>query len=243
MSRSFDGATTSLDNISGTVPVSAVPLTIVCWFKPAAIGTTQTLVALNTTGGGNHQFELVIDSTNIIHAQARDTTTSQGVTVGTVNNGAWNMAAAVFNTTTSRQAYLNGELGAVNANTRTPTGLNEIRIGKSRSGAAAFNQFANGLAAYAWIWNTNLTEVELDGLYNALAGGIDPSTVQGANLKFRTDLLLNASPEVDTIAALNLTVTAATFSSDNPFTISAGGGQAPRSSSFMRMMQNAGGGF
>jgi hypothetical protein len=224
MSRSFDGATTSLDNTTG-VPVSTTPLTLVCGFKPAAIGSTQTLVALNTSGTGNHQFELVVNSSNQVQAEARDTATSQATTTGTVTNGAWNMCGAVYTSATSRAAYLNGELGTGGTPTtsRSPSGMNEIRLGKSRSGAGAFNQFANGLIAYVWIWNVALSEANLDALYNGGSGGVDPSTIQGANLVFRTDLLSNANPEVDVIGGLNLTVTAATFSSDDPFTITAGG--------------------
>jgi hypothetical protein len=224
MSRSFDGATTSLDNTSG-VPASAAPLTLVCWFKPAAIGSTYTLLALNTSSGGNHQFELVVQSTNEVRAEARDTSSSQATTTGTVNNGAWNMCGAVFTSTTSRAAYLNGELGTggTPTTTRTPSGMNEIRIGKSRSGAGAFNQFANGLIGFAGVWNVALSESDLDTLYNSGSGGVDPATIQGPNLVARYDLNTNTSPEPDDVGSLDLTVTAATFSSDDPFTITVGG--------------------
>lgn len=221
MSRSFDGATTSLDN-SGSAPLTAVPLTLFCWFKPAAISITQTLVALNTTGGGSNQFELVANSDNTVGAQTSTASTSAGVTAGTITNGVWNMCGAVFASATDRKAYLNGELGTAQTTTRTPTGINEIRVGKSRSGASAFNQFANGLVAYVVVYDIALSEPELDSLYNAGAG-VDPTTVQGAHIVAIYDLTGNESPEIDDDGAIDLTVTAATFSSDNPFTISVGG--------------------
>lgn len=219
MSRSFDGATTSLDNTTAS-PATAAPLSISVWFKPAAISTTQTLVGLNTTGGGNHQFELVMDSTNVIQAQARDTGASQAATTGSVNNGVWNFAGAVFTDVTHRFAYLNGEYAGGVGTTRTPSGVNEIRVGKSRSGGAAFNQFANGLIAYVVVWDVALSQANLDSLYNGGAG-VDPTTIQGANIVAIYDLTGNESPEVDDDGALDLTVTAATFSSDNPFTLGA----------------------
>lgn len=218
MSRSFDGATTSLDNVTG-VPVGATPLSMVCWFKPAALGITETLVALNTSGTGNHQFELVVDATNIVQAQARDTGASQAATTGSVNNGAWNFAGAVYTSSTSRNAYLNGEFTS-NTTSRSPTGMNETRVGRSRSGGAGFNQFANGLIAYVVIWDVALSQANLDSLYNGGAGA-DPTTVQGANIVAIYDLTGNESPEVDDDGALDLTVTAATFSSDDPFTLGA----------------------
>lgn len=222
MSRSFDGSTTSLDN-SGSAPVTAVPLTIVCWFKPAAVGSQVTLVGLDTTGTGNHQFELIVNSSNQVGANTRSTTSASGLTTGTVTNGAWNMCGAVFASATSRRAYLNGELGSASGVNLTPSGINEIRVGKSRASSGAFDQFANGLIAYCWIWSVDLSETDLDSLYNSGSGGVDPSTVQGANLVWRSDLLLNESPEPDAIGSIDLTVTAATFSSDNPFAFSAGG--------------------
>lgn len=227
-SYSLDGATTSLDNTSGTVPFTAAPGTIVCWYKPAAIGITVTLFGLNTSSGGNHQFELVINSSNQAQAEARDTSSSQATTTGTVTNGAWNMAGAVYTSTTSRAAYLNGELGTGGTPTvtRAPTGMNEIHVGKSRSGAGAFNQFANGLESYCWVWAAALSEANLDSLCNlsggTCLGGVLPSTV--GTVAFRTDLRGNVNPEVDTIAGVNLTVTAATFSSDDPFSSFGGGG-------------------
>jgi hypothetical protein len=73
-----------------------------------------------------------------------------------------------------------------------------------------------GLLAHPTVWGTALSDTDVSNLWN---GGsfVDFETIQSGSLIQHCPLTRNESPEVDDIGAFDLTVSGATYSSDEPY--------------------------
>jgi len=183
MAGGFNGSTQYL--IGGSAPVSAVPLTISCWF----IGnSTLTGAAVSLgTNGGTARYSIVpagtvagdpiqVGVTNSAGTGA-NATTSTGWTTGT-----WNHACGVYTSTTSRTAYLNGG-GKVTETTSITASADRTLIG-ARINSGAVGAFFSGRVADVGIWNTDLTEAEVI----SLSTGMSPLLIRPQSLVFYAPL-------------------------------------------------------
>jgi hypothetical protein len=159
--------------------VTAPPITIVAWFKSDSSTSDQTLVTIGKNDTSDDWFRLLIrgsvsgDPVQIdINANSSyssvDTTT--GYTVGS-----WAHAAAVFTSTTSRTVYINAGSSATNTDTRVPSGVNSIGIGRlERSNPV---EYMDGLITEVAIFSRVLSSTEINdimdnGLKQVTSGGI-----------------------------------------------------------------------
>ena len=200
----------------GSALVSTPGITIAAWIKSNGVATTGVegiIAGVVTNAANNHRLTLSISTGGAIQAVSRDTganSASSSASISETTN--WHHAAAVWTANNSRAAFLDGANKGTDTNSRTPSGMNRTIVGLG--GDANFDLY--GKVAHVGIWNVALS----DGDIATLAGGANPQSVQLANLVAYWTLDTNASPEDDVIGANDLTVTTATYSSDNP-TVSA----------------------
>lgn len=199
MARTFVAASSQSLGYVGA-PLTTVPLTLACWFKPASVagGTNKSLVSLDD-GAANEFLLRSVASGGAVAAVAN---TGISTTAGTQSNGVWGHAAAVFASSTSRTSYLNGVAATVDTTNVTPSGINGTHVGR----LWAASQFADGDIAEVAIWNVALSAADMA----ALALGISPSMIRPDALVFYAPLIGVGSPEPDLVGRRNLTVTGAT---------------------------------
>lgn len=203
MARKFVAAS-SQKIVFGSALVTAVPLTIACWFNPVSNavayrlfgisdGSNSNLFCVGQTSGGK------VDATTV---GAGSLTSAASVTASTTS-GTWAHACAVFASATDRRAFLNGTNKGTDATSKTPSGLNATDIGFDGSGT-----FANANIAECAIWNITLADAEVA----ALANGVAAWLIHPEALKFYAPLSMGYSPEINIISNTNTgTITGATL--------------------------------
>lgn len=200
MARTFVAA--SSQNLEGTAPVTAVPCTFAAWmYKTDDAANLQGVAIGDVVGGGGGRLSLIYSATEVVQAQAvgvGGTDTASSSASGSLN--AWVHGAAVFASSTSRTAYLNGGNAGSETSSNTQSGIDTVRIGQvALSGGA----FGDGSVAEAAVWDIDLTAAEVA----VLAKGVSPLFVRPANLVAYWPLIGRHSPEPDIVGGFNLTLT------------------------------------
>jgi hypothetical protein len=184
MAFSFNGTTQFL---TATAPVTAVPLTVSCWFYANNITVNMALVVLEDVGG-THRFDL----------QALGAITGRPIQCGTSAGGPssiartstgfsaniWNHACGIQAATNSRTAYLNAGGQVTNTSVQAPIGISVLKIGSINVSGTNSN-FLNGLIAEVGIWNAALTAAEVA----SLAKGMTCDKVRPQSLVFYAPLV------------------------------------------------------
>jgi hypothetical protein len=212
MSRLFDDAASQYLEYAGAV-VSSVPLTMACWFKTDDDTVNSHLMCVGQDSASEY-FTLearCADAGDYLQAVTRSVaggrrtaTTSAGMSAGT-----WYHCCGVFSATNARKVYLNGGNAGTDANDVTPSGLNRTRIAYLKSLAS---YHLSGRIAWPGIWNVALTDAEVA----ELAAGAFPPSIRPASIVDLWDLTRNVDPETSWVGSHNLTVSGATYSSDDP---------------------------
>lgn len=155
--------------------LTAAPMTLACrYFLDSAPSANHALLTISVFGSTSNFFSLGFSSSSALQAIANDGASSSG-TISGIATGVWQHGAAVFETTTSRFAALNGTSGTKNTTSRTPGGVNRTYIGQSRNeGSPA----TTAKIAEAGFWSAALNDAELI----ALAGGISPTHIRPQSL-------------------------------------------------------------
>lgn len=206
MARLFNDAAS--DNLeTSTLPVSAAPLTMACFFRSDDITIAQDLMAISLVASSDQRFRLIAGGNaagDPVRANARTTASGTADTTTGYSANTWHHAAAVFASTTSRTAYIDGGSKGTNTTSLAPSGMTRFNIGVSQSNPVP-SGYLSGDVCEAGIWNAALTDAEI----LSLAQGMSPRLVRPGSLVGYWRLLGNTSPEVDLISANNLTVTGA----------------------------------
>jgi hypothetical protein len=208
MARQFNSASSQYLELASAI-VAGVPLTISCWFRPASAAASYNLVNIGDAGGANY-FNVYANPTG---AAATIGATSAGsasgstgdktaVTTATYAANRWYHACAVYVSSTSRAAYLDGGGKGTDVNTSLPTAMTQTDVGAYHTGTGVFGAF-NGQVAEVAIWNVDLTDVEVAAL--AGAGGLGgPAPLAGLPLLVRPASLVaywplrgEAAPELN----------------------------------------------
>lgn len=214
MARSFVAASTQHLLVSAA-PVTAMPLSMACWFKASDTTTSRCLMSISDGAGDNAWYRLNIRGDvggDPIEANARNGGANDRFvqsTAGYTTSG-WYHGCAVFTSTTSRTIYLNGGNSATDTTSGSaPSGMTTTTIGKRSSANSAL---MNGVISHATIWNVALTASEAA----VLARGASPFTVRPASIVGYWFLGFS-SPEVDwSKNKNNMTVTGATVVDSAP---------------------------
>ena len=183
MARTFNGTNDSIE--AASAPVTAVPLTIACWFYPTS-SAGVAVVALGVSGGSDRfQMSCVPGSTPVGAASVQSGTASQSSFSGTASLNQWHHGAAVFASSTSRTAYFNGAAATANTTASTPAGINRLNIsGRYFTTLGAFFQ---GAIAEVGVWNAALNADEIA----SLSKGFPCRLVRPSALVFYSRLIQN----------------------------------------------------
>lgn len=197
MARSFIRANADVLT-AGSAAATAPPFTMASWFRTDNIAVQQILTGFSTSGSANNFFSLSMSSTGAIQATAQ-TTSGAAATSSTVVGAAnvWHHATAVFTSSASRAAYLDGGGKGTNTTNKSPTAPNRTTISSPTSSVAM-----SGRIAEVAIWNVALTDAEI----LALSGGLAPPYVQPGALIGYWPVWGLHSPEID-LTANNRTMT------------------------------------
>jgi hypothetical protein len=173
--------------LTATTPITAVPITVSCWFLANNNTANMALVVLENNSG-THRFDL----------QALGATTGDPIQSGTASGGpssfartttgfsanTWNHACGVFSTINSRTAYLNAGAKANNTGSQIPNGISVLKIGALNLSGTNVS-FFNGSVAEVGIWNASLTDAEIE----SLAKGMTCDKIRPQNLVFYAPLV------------------------------------------------------
>jgi hypothetical protein len=192
MARTFNGTSQSIECAA---PVTAVPLTIACWFYPTS--SAAAVICSIGQSGATDRFQLsfpagglALNATTVQSGVAQTAVLSSSIPLNT-----WHHGAAVFSAINSRQAFLNGTSSTVNTGSSTPSGINRLNVsGAYAPSLVAF--FAGGLAEVA-VWNAALTAEEIA----ALAKGFNPRLIRLQNCVY-LNRLIRESQDIERAATL-----------------------------------------
>jgi hypothetical protein len=185
MAYDFDGTDDYIEAASAVL--TAAPLTLACWFNSDSATANQTLISI-TNAGGQERFILQAggaqtgDPVRAITVAGNNGSSADSATGYSANT--WHHAAAVFASTTSRTAYIDGVGGTAETTSRTPGTLTATRIGVTVAGGNRA-QYMNGRLAEVAAWNVALDAAELA----ALAKGFRPSLIRPASLRLYVPLV------------------------------------------------------
>jgi hypothetical protein len=214
MARTFVSASNQYLSTSSP-PVTAVPLTMACWYKLTSIGSDNILMSLQNTGA-TQEIWLGQYGSSFLRAVQQGTggVGYEGVNASGVGTGTWHHAAAVFPATNVRHAYLDGVTAAnqVQAGTVTPSGINSLSIGVTLLSAGGRYGQLNGTVAEAGVWNVVLSTDEIA----FMAKGGSPLFIRPSNLVFYAPVRGRSSPEPEYRRGANLSLTGTPTFSDHP---------------------------
>lgn len=202
MARLFASAS-SQSLTASSAPLSATPISMACWFRPATVATDMTLMEIAFDANNFWQLLFQGSVAGAIFANHydgfdfQDANTSTGITVA----NAWHHAAVVYSSASARSAYVDGgSKGSSSGTSVTPTAPVNCTVGASTAGASGYT---NGRIAEAAVWNVGLT----DGEVLSLSQGVMPYRVRRSALVAYWPLFGSASPEPDLSGhARNLTL-------------------------------------
>ena len=205
MAYDFNGTSQYLNVASA--PVTAVPLTLACWFNSDSATTNQTILGISAdiAGVGNTSKWFRLRAAGAVAGDpvqadaANSPTFAVAASTSGYTTGTWHHACGVFLSNSSRTIYLDGANSSTNTNSVTPSDLNGFQIG------AIYAEDTNSIAGYTdgriaevGIWNAALTAAEIA----SLAKGMTCDKVRPQNLVFYAPLVRDLQ---DTKGGLTIT--------------------------------------
>lgn len=176
MAWDFDGTD---DYMELALPSSYdVPKTLACWFNTDSSTTAQTLISLSS-GNVSENLSLALSlrlssTSTVLATSSAGNGLSNATTSGTYTQNNWHHAAAVFPSTASRTAYLDG-IGTTQTATRSAgSALDNLILGQGSGGTYNPGQPFNGRLAEIAVWDVALDESEIV----SLAKGYIPTLIR-----------------------------------------------------------------
>jgi hypothetical protein len=187
MSLDFDGTTSYVEATSAVV--TAVPLTMSCWFNLDNATANQTLMSVSASGATSARFAIVAAGAVVndpLRAVVQAGTTVVNAEAGTFLADTWHHGCAVFTSATSRTIYLDHATSGTNTTNITPNAalINRTNLA-SQWGAGARGVTANGEIMEAAIWNVALEDAEI----KALSEGFKPTQIRPNALVFYAPII------------------------------------------------------
>jgi hypothetical protein len=184
MAYEFNGSSQRLTPAS--VPVTAAPLTMACFFRAANITHRGALITLTANANNTNYFLLYAEGTvsgdpvRVLDRGGGSEVTASTTSGFTANT--WHHACGVRSSSSNRTVYLDGGNSATNSGSATPAGLDQFNIGSFK---AVAGNFFNGQMAEVGIWNAALTAEEVA----SLAKGMTCDKVRPQSLVFYAPLV------------------------------------------------------
>ena len=221
MSRSFSGANDTLRYAGAVVDCTATEVTNITFAVAVKRGRTshssdEVLMHCGPSANSNHLIGLEINATtNTVDATIRTSSGATSTSVATLaDTTTWHLVVGKW---VSGVPYISIDGGAFTTSgaSRDPTTATSLlSLGGNLSATPGGDYL--GLLAHPTFWGTALSDTDVSNLWN---GGsfVDFETIQSGSLIQHCPLTRNESPEVDDIGAFDLTVSGATYSSDEPY--------------------------
>jgi hypothetical protein len=192
-----------------------MPISMACHFTADDITNGYTLMSLADKDLTNVYYILqaradqsgdpVRAIINDASASPASADTSSGYAANT-----WYRGAAIFASSTSRSAYLDGGSKVTNITSRTPTGIDRFSIG--RIGNTGTERYLNGKVAEAGMWDVALSDDDVA----SLARGFAPILIKLQNLVSYWRLIGHHSPEIDPVGRVQLSLNNTPTKADHP---------------------------
>lgn len=164
---SFNGSTQYLVSAAGTAPVTAVPLSLSCWFNATSDSAAQSLLSIGGSAAAADSFDIrlrgniALDPLGAFTRDSVDFSVANTTTGYTINT--WMLATGVYRLATARAAFINGGSKGTESTSRIPAGLNRIGIGALVTSTPT--TFFAGYVADCRIYNRALSDAEVQELY------------------------------------------------------------------------------
>jgi hypothetical protein len=184
----FDRSSSQYFQVDQT-PVSGVPITISCFFKPASDTVGGSVCNLVDASTSNNMFSMLIAG-NLGGDPVRAFVQTPGGTLGAnsttgYTTGTWHHGAVVFESSTIAHAYIDGgSKGSTTGTARIPTGIDRVAIGRHGDNPSP-GAYYDGDLCEIGIWNAILTDSEIAGL----AEKFSPLFIRRNNLIFYTSMI------------------------------------------------------
>lgn len=184
MAYNFTAASTQYLS-TASAPASGTPMTIACWCRNSASTDLAGRAAVTVgVSSGTHRNQLNVNNTNAQIFAIGASGTGQPADIALGGNGVLFHYAGVFESSTSRTAYVNGTAGATNtANIGSQNAANTVTIG-ARWNTTLGNYYNNDIAEVG-VWNVALTAAEIA----SLADGMTCDKVRPQSLVFYAPLV------------------------------------------------------
>lgn len=213
MSLEFNGSSDYLENTNAVV--TALPITMACWFYAGSDTTDEVIMAVGDTDGVP-RVQLQTAGTQggdpIGWGCTGATTSATPRTTTGYTAGVWHHACGRSASATSHRVWLDGGGGAT-AITNVGTWSGPIRTNVGcRWNSGSRGAFFNGRLAHAAIWSVALTDAEVA----VLATGVSPLLVRPTSLVSYWPLLGRHSTEIPYRGSHDLTISGATYSERDP---------------------------
>jgi hypothetical protein len=155
----LDGVTAHDAKRTASVPVTAFPLTLACWFQPTTGSAEYGLIGIDD-GTQTNQIAIELFSSKVnVFLDAGSGEVGTTTTIGGSNT--WNFATGTFSQGV-QLAYLNGGgKSTTGANASTPTGLTTLRLGSNTFTSTKLN----GSIDCCMVYNRVLSDAEILQLY------------------------------------------------------------------------------
>lgn len=186
-------------------PTKTEPLTIAAWFKSTSSTTDQCICAFHKNGTTGRYYELTAGGAvagDPVRAQHRPNS-SPGIADSTAGYSVntWQHGCAVFATTTSRSAYVNGGNKGTNVANINASTVDRVRSGYSSQSTRPFA----GDIGEVCIWSEALTDDEVLSLYR----GVNPMRMRPLSIIGYWPVWGWASPEINVVGAKSMTLSGA----------------------------------
>ena len=181
MPRRFPSTSHWARNIA-SAPVTVAPVTLSCWYKPIALGSTAVLMQLGdyTSGTTDNKFRMLKASTNQLQfiASTTSSTTLTNTLVTMVANQWYHCLGSANTTNSPNRAVIDGFVATSVSANRIPVGVNSLVIGAQLASTSTFVSTASGDIMWPAVWNVQLTADE----ERALADGVSPRLIRPSAL-------------------------------------------------------------
>jgi hypothetical protein len=183
MARRFPNSTTHRA-YSDLPPVTAAPLTMACWARIPATGTSRTMMQIGDKDSAttDNKFRLVKNSSDqVAFAAATGSLSTVTNTSATMAVNEWVHCAGTASATISpKNAFINGVGTTLGATNRVPAGVDSFVIGASLRSTSTYAEAWSGEIFWPAVWNVELSDAEIE----LLSSGVSPQIIRPANLVF-----------------------------------------------------------
>lgn len=187
---------------------NTTPLTLACWYKTSDVSQTGILM-IQSEEANSHYFYLYQHVSGVIAQVGDGSGADFAASTVAASANVWTHACAVFASSSSRAAYINGTNKGTNSASHTPASIDLTMLGARYTGPGARSLYYDGYIAEAAIWDIALSDAEVASLYVSAGVGIFPTDVQSGHLLAYWPLLGSSSPEPDDVGSADLTVSGA----------------------------------